>query len=157
MNKIYSNINNQTLNISKNQTLEKTKINKESDKTNDKNIKCNDTITINENNGNIINTKKAWDSFKDTCSDFGYVGENLMGGGVDMSYYYGIAVDLMKDQGIPVSYFCLDGESNDFLPFIDKLKDFAKELNKTNPGFLPSQFLDFCDAFKEKLTQYGCK
>ncbi|HDK7157171.1 TPA: hypothetical protein PTV43_002317 [Clostridium botulinum] len=157
MNKIYTNINNQTLNISKNQTLEKTKINKELNKTNDENMKCNDTIVINGKNENIINKKKALDSFKDTCSDFGYVGKNLMGGGVDMSYYYGIAADLMEKQGITVPYFCLDGESNDFLPFIDKLKDFAKELNKTNPGFLPSQFLDFCDAFKEKLTQYGCK
>ncbi|MGO5066699.1 MULTISPECIES: hypothetical protein [unclassified Clostridium] len=31
------------------------------------------------------------------------------------------------------------------------------KLNKTNPVFLPSQFLYFYDAFKEKLTQYGCK
>ncbi|HBJ2614770.1 TPA: hypothetical protein LA742_003271 [Clostridium botulinum] len=157
MNKIYTNVNNKNFDISKNQNIEKVKINKDLDRTTNKNIKFNDIVKINEKNENIINTKKAWDSFKDTCSDFGYVGENLMGGGADMSYYYGIAADLMEKQGITVPYFCFDGESNDFLPFIDKLKDFAKELNKTNPGFLPSQFLDFCDAFKEKLTQYGCK
>ncbi|KEJ03934.1 hypothetical protein [Clostridium botulinum] len=156
MNKIYSNINSQTLNISKNQTLEKTKINKGSDKTNDKNIKCNDTININQKNENVINTKKAWDAFKDTCSDIGYI-KNDLAIDTDMSPYYCIALDLMEKQGIPAPSFCLDGESNNFLPFIDKLKDFAKELNKTNPGFLPSQFLDFCDAFKEKLAQYECK
>ncbi|MCW6077972.1 hypothetical protein [Clostridium sporogenes] len=60
MNKIYTNINNQTLNISKNQTLEKTKINKELNKTNDENMKCNDTIVINGKNENIINKKKRW-------------------------------------------------------------------------------------------------
>ncbi|MBE1305484.1 hypothetical protein G4W71_15880 [Clostridium botulinum] len=156
MNKIYSNINNQNFNISKNQTLEKVNIDKELNKTNDANMKCNDTINISQKNENVINTKKAWDAFKDTCSDIGYI-KNDLGIDTDMSPYYCIALDLMEKQGIPVPSFCLDGESNDFSPFIDKLKDFAKELNKTNPGFLPSQFLDFCDAFKEKLTQYGCK
>ncbi|ACA56054.1 hypothetical protein FDC45_19700 [Clostridium botulinum] len=156
MNKIYGNVNNQNSNISKNQTLQKSKINEKLNKTNDENIKFNDTINISEKNENIINTKKAWDAFKDTCSDIGYI-KNDLTIDTDMSPYYCIALDLMEKQGIPVPSFCLDGESNNFLPFIDKLKDFAKELNKTNPGFLPSQFLDFCDAFKEKLPQYGCK
>lgn len=156
MNKIYTNINNKNFNVSKNQILEKTKITKKPDKNINENIKLNDTIKINEKNENIINTKKAHDAFKDTCEDCGYV-KNSLGNDVDMSYYYGIVVDLMESEGIAVPNFILDGESNDFLPFIDKLKDFAKDLNKTDPGFLPSQFLDFCDAFKEKLTQYGCK
>ncbi|WP_434297164.1 hypothetical protein [Clostridium sporogenes] len=156
MNKIYSNINNKNFNISKNQIVEKTKIDKELNKSNNENIKSNDTIDINQKNENIINIKKAWDAFKDTCSDTGYI-KNDLGIDTDMSLYYCTVLDLMEKQGIPVPYFCPDGESNDFLPFIDKLKDFAKELNKTDPGFLPNNFLDFCDAFKEKLTQYGCK
>ena len=156
MNKIYSNINNENFNISKNQILEKTKLTKELDKNTNENIKHNDTIEINEKNENIINTKKAWDAFKDTTSDFGYFTNNN-GFSVNMSVSYCIVVALMREEGIPIPYFALDGDNNNFLPFIDKLKDFAKDLNKTDPGFLPSQFLDFCDAFKEKLTQYGCK
>ncbi|GAA0717138.1 hypothetical protein GCM10008905_02440 [Clostridium malenominatum] len=80
-----------------------------------------------------------------------------MGAYADMSYYYVMAATQMRNRGISVPYFTLDGKNNDFLPFVDKLKDFAKELNMTNPGFLPNQFLDFCDAFKEKLIQYGCE
>ena len=38
-----------------------------------------------------------------------------------------------------------------YLSFIDKVKDFVKDLNSTKPGFLPDSFSDFCDSFKEKL------
>ncbi|GAA0717131.1 hypothetical protein GCM10008905_02420 [Clostridium malenominatum] len=158
MSRIYNNINNQSVNINQSQAFEKAKLNKENElsKNITEEVKKNDSITISEQNENIINTKKAHDAFKDTCSDFGYT-ETSLGAYADMSLYYAIAVDQMRSRGISVPYFTLDGKNNDFLPFVDKLKDFAKELNMSNPGFLPSQFLDFCDAFKEKLIQYGCE
>jgi len=43
-----------------------------------------------------------------------------------------------------------------YLSFIDKVKDFVKDLNSNKSGFLPDSFSDFSDSFKEKLIQYGC-
>ncbi|MBN1044737.1 hypothetical protein DVW08_05060 [Clostridium botulinum] len=102
---------------------------------------------------NVINTKKAYDAFKDACSEFGYV-ETLGGNGSDMSLYYNTLID----EGIDVPSFILDGTNNhNFLPFIDKMKEYAKDLSLTNPDFLPDCFSEFCDLFKEKLIQYDCK
>lgn len=75
-----------------------------------------------------------------------------------MSLWYCKVAAVMRFQGIQIPSFIPDGKnSNNFLPFIDKLKDFAKNLSETNPGFLPDSFLDFCDSYKNKLMQYGCK
>ncbi|MBW6408740.1 hypothetical protein [Clostridium weizhouense] len=111
-----------------------------------------DSIEINETNSNTINNKKAYDAFKDTNN------EELS----DMSLQYLIIKDMMSRDGIQVPNFTPEN-STKFLPFIDKMKDYAKNL-MTDPDFhqygampLTNDFLDFCDSFKEKLTQYGCK
>lgn len=75
MNNILYNSYNQklNLNIDNNQEIYKINSNTVSAKTNDEKSTVNDSIEINAQNENIINTKKAHDAFKDACSDFGYV------------------------------------------------------------------------------------
>ncbi|MBW6408744.1 hypothetical protein [Clostridium weizhouense] len=145
---IYNNLNYKNIvhsDFSKNQLLN---INK-------KNVSENistDSIEIKEKNENVINTKKAFDAFKDAKKmDFG-----------DFSGQYIIIKHMMEQDGIQVPDFTPEN-STKFLPFIDKMKDYAKNL-MTDPDFhqygampLTNDFLDFCDSFKEKLTQYGCK
>ena len=117
-----------------------------------------DTIQINQKNKNIINTKKAYDAFKETCDEVGpvtsggYFGEN-------MSLHFNTMVDMMNDDGLFVPDFILNGDNinnNNFLGFIDKMKDFTKNLSKEIINIVPDNFYDFCDLFKEKLIQNGC-
>ncbi|NFI57922.1 hypothetical protein FDA48_16470 [Clostridium botulinum] len=111
-----------------------------------------DSIEINETDFNVINTKKAYDVFKE--SNQGEFGDN--------SFLYAIIKDIMKDDGIDVPDFT-PNNTTAFLPFIDKMKEYAKNL-MTDPNFhevggspLTDEFLDFCDLYKEKLIQYDCK
>ncbi|MBX4271988.1 hypothetical protein [Clostridium estertheticum] len=117
-----------------------------------------DTIQINQKNKNIINTKKAYDAFKETCDEVGpvtcggYFAEN-------MSLDFNTMADIMKEHGLFVPDFILNGDNinnNNFLGFIDKLKDFTKDFSKENINLVPDNFYDFCDLFKEKLIQNGC-
>ncbi|WP_055665873.1 hypothetical protein [Desnuesiella massiliensis] len=157
MEKINASTNYQKLNINYNQNVYQASANSTSNKNEVEKVTYADKIEINEKNENIINVKKAHDAFKEACSEFGSV-PTSMGGLSDMSLYYNMVVDQMKSRGIPVSTFVLDGKNNsNFLDFIDKVKDFAKELSIANPNFLPDGFSNFCDLFKNKLTQYGCK
>lgn len=158
MNNIYANvdysnsvINNQTSIYGKNLGTQPQEISMEEKK-------CSDSIEISEKDKDTINTKKAYDAFKDTCSDFGYM-ETSTGGGADMSLWYGIVIDQMEDKGIYVPSFVLSDKnstSSGFVNFMDKIKDFAQNMVQENPGVLPDNFGDFCDAYKQKLIQYGC-
>ncbi|WP_315079235.1 hypothetical protein [uncultured Clostridium sp.] len=110
------------------------------------------SIEINETNFNVINTKKAYDAFKE--ANQGEVGDN--------SVLYAIIKDMMKDDGIDVPDFT-PNNATAFLPFIDKMKEYSKNL-MTDPNYhqvgampLTDEFLDFCDLYKEKLIQYDCK
>ncbi|NFE95652.1 hypothetical protein [Clostridium botulinum] len=111
-----------------------------------------DSIEINETDFNVINTKKAYDAFKE--ANKGEVGDN--------SVLYAIIKDMMKDDGIDVPDFT-SNNTTAFFPFIDKMKEYAKNL-MTDPNYhqvgampLTDEFLDFCDLYKEKLIQYDCK
>ncbi|WP_252229930.1 hypothetical protein [Clostridium sp. ZBS15] len=157
MDKIYDNNYHKRLNITDNDLVKQTILNRIPNENNTKNLASSDDIEINEKNEAVINTKKAYDAFKNACSEFGYV-ETLGGNGSDMSLYYVTLIDVMKDEGFDVPSFIPDGNNNcNFLPFIDKMKDYAKDLSLTNPNFLPDCFSEFCDLFKEKLVQYDCK
>ncbi len=157
MYKIYNNNYHKKLNITENDLVKQTILNRIPNKNDIKDLTSIDGIEINEKNEDVINTKKSYDAFKDACSEFGYV-ETLGGNGSDMSLYYNTLIDVMKDEGIDVPSFILDGTNNhNFLPFIDKMKDYAKDLSLTNPNFLPDCFSEFCDLYKEKLIQYDCK
>ncbi|AIY82157.1 hypothetical protein FDB15_02995 [Clostridium botulinum] len=157
MYKIYNNNYHKKLNITDNDLVKQTILNRIPNETDTKNLAYSHNIEINEKNENTINTKKAYDAFKDACSEFGYV-ETLGGNGSDMSLYYVTLIDVMKDEEFDVPSFIPDGNNNcNFLPFIDKMKDYAKDLSLTNPNFLPDCFSEFCDLFKEKLVQYDCK
>lgn len=157
MNEILYNSYNQklNLNIDNNQGINKTNFNTVTSKTSNEKSTASDSIEIAEQNENIINTKKAHDAFKDACSDFGYV-ETLNGNGADMSLYYNTALIIMREEGISVPSFIPDSQNSaSYLSFIDKVKEFAK--SPTGAKYLPDSFLDFCDSYKEKLIQYGCK
>jgi hypothetical protein len=157
MNEILYNSYNQklNLNIDNNQGIYKTDSNAVTSKTSNEKSTSSDSIEINAQNENIINTKKAHDAFKDACSNFGYV-QTPNGNGADMSLYYNTALDMMKLKGLPTVSFIPDSQNNNsYLSFIDKVKEFAKTPDAAK--YLPDSFSDFCDLYKEKLTQYGCK
>lgn len=152
-----NNISNQKLNININNTKNTYLTNSSSISTDNIQTQSTDTIKLSEKNENIINTKKAYDAFKDTCSDFGCI-KTSNNCSADMSLYYNTALSIMETRGISISSFISDSQNNtSYLSFIDTVKDFAKDLNTTGPKYLPDSFLDFCDSYKEKLTQYGCK
>ncbi|ACD21854.1 MULTISPECIES: hypothetical protein [Clostridium] len=157
MYKIYNNNYHKKLNITDNDLVKQTILNRIPNEADAKNLTSNDGIEINEKNEDVINTKKSYDAFKDACSEFGYV-ETLGGNSSDMSLYYVTLISVMENEGIDVPSFIPDGTNNrNFLPFIDKMKDYAKDLSLTNPNFLPDCFSEFCDLYKEKLIQYDCK
>jgi hypothetical protein len=156
MNEILYNSYNQklNLNINNNQGIYKTDSNAVTSKTSNKKSTSSDSIEITEQNKNIINTQKAHDAFKDTCSDYGFIATS--NGSCDMSLWYCMSVALMKDEGISVPSFSPNDTNNtSFLATIDQIKDFAKNIPSSYN--LPDNFLDFCDSFKDKLIQYGCK
>lgn len=78
-----------------------------------------------------------------------------------MSLYFNtIRID-MRDRGISVPDFTLDGknsENRNYVGFVDKIKNFANSLLKNNEiGDLPSSFFEFCDKYKENLIKNRCK
>lgn len=131
------------------------------DKTEDKKIVMGtDSIEIGQKNDNIINTKKAIDSFNETCEQ---TGETTWNGYVQANmalYFNTIKID-MRDKGISVPDFTLDGsnsENNDFTGFVDRMKDYVNSLLENNEvNSLPSNFFEFCDTYKENLIKNGCK
>ncbi|WP_061313712.1 hypothetical protein, partial [Clostridium botulinum] len=124
MYKIYNNNYHKKLNITDNDLIKQTILNRIPNENKPKNLVSSNNIETNEN---IINTKKAYDAFKDSCSEFGYIGA-LGDNGGDMSLYYNRILSIMKNEGIDVPSFITDGTNNrNFLPFIDKMKDYAKD------------------------------
>lgn len=123
-------------------------------------INTTDNVEINQKNNNIINTKKAYDTFLETCKNyFDESGSKSPIG--DMSLEFNNILIEMRDRGMSIPDFTLDGtnpENNNFLSFIDKMKDFTTSLLKNNQiTNIPSDFFEFCDSFKENLIRNGCK
>ena len=121
--------------------------------------KSEDSIEINETNSIIINTKKAYDAFRDTCKEIGETSWSGYATG-DMSLEFFTICDYMELKGIKVPNFACEGNeyvnNNDYLGFIEKMEEFVK----TDPDLkddYPDKFFDFTKLFKEKLLQFGCK
>lgn len=119
-----------------------------------------DSVEITQKNDNIINTKKAQDAFNEACDQ---IGEVTWDGYVQANmnlYFNTIKID-MRDRGISVPDFTLDGsnpENTNFIGFVDKIKDYANSLLKNNEiSDLPNNFYEFCDKYKENLIKNGCK
>lgn len=160
MDAIYNNSNN--INLLNNNSKDITLINNKSitDENSNKNnvfkyITKTDFIEISEKDKNKINKKKASDAFQESCSEFS---QNT---GSKMGVEYFMIVEMMKIKGIDVPSFNPNDNTNTngFLPFIDKMKEFVNKENITSKG-VPmdkTKFLDFCDLYKEKLVKYGCK
>lgn len=122
-----------------------------------------DSIEISEQNSNIINIKKSYDAFTETCSesDAGIIHSD---GSIekDFSLMFTTMVYEMKNIGISTPSFEPSSDnSSEFLSFIDTMKDFMNERSEKYPNDFYTQytdvFLNFCDSFEEKLIQYGCK
>lgn len=76
-----------------------------------------DSVDINQKNDNLINSKKAYDAFKDTSSNN------------NTTLLYAILSDAMKRDGYNVPNFTADNNNtSEFIPFIDEMKDYAKNL-----------------------------
>jgi hypothetical protein len=109
-------------------------------------------------NEKLINTKKAYDAFDGTCDE---VGGAKSGGRVvgSMAFSFYTIMDAMKSSGLAVPDFDLNGDNvnnNNFLGFVDEIKVFTKNLSKDDSTFVPDNFYDFCDLYKEKLIQNSC-
>lgn len=119
-----------------------------------------DNIEIKETNENVINKKKAYDALRDTCDEIGPTTWNGYTS-ADMITNFLIMADIMKTQGIPTPNFVINGndvECSDFVGFVDKLKNFANSALQNNEiTSLPTNFMEFCDKYKENLIKYGCK
>lgn len=129
---------------------QKDKINKAKDQDNDN--------TDIQSNKKAVNTKKAYDILQETCKEFGTVECRGYICGT-MQYHLNTMMIIMKDKGMSVPDFNMNGDNVNninYLGFIDKIKDFTKNLSKEVPDLVPDNFYDFCDAFKEKLIQNGC-
>jgi len=119
-----------------------------------------DSVQINQKNENIINTKKAYDVFNETCEQIdevewdGYEQANMS------LNFNTIRID-MRDRGMSVPDFTFEGknpENSNCVGFVDKIQDFANSLVKNNEiGDIPSDFFEFCDKYKENLIKNGCK
>ncbi|MBD7912263.1 hypothetical protein [Clostridium cibarium] len=133
----------------------------QTNKTENRSSNTSDTIEIEQKNKTIINTKKAYDALQETCKEFGTVecGGDICG---TMQFYVNNLMIFMRDEGISVPDFNLKSDNtnnNDFLGFIDKLKEFTQKAmeDKTSINIAPDNFFDFCDVWKEKLIQTGCR
>ena len=116
------------------------------------------SIKISENNSNIkdlFGAKKNYDV---------YIKDDL---DKDISHWYSLIADMMKKDSYNTPDFIFDDNSgkNNFPAFIDNMKNYASSLiNEDNSNQYASNippittdFLDFCDSFKERLIQYDCK
>lgn len=115
-----------------------------------------DSIEINEKDASKINKKKASDAFKESLSELDD------DAALKTSAHFFVVGYMMQKSGIEVPSFNIndDTTSTGFLPFVNEMKNFVTKENITDKNGITideTSFLDFCDMFKEKLTQYGCE
>lgn len=160
MDAIYNNSNNINLlnNNSNNITLvnDKQITNKNSNNNNTNTLNKTDSIEITEKDENKINKQKASDAFQESLSEFD---KDIA---LKNSVQFVMVKSMMEFKGIDVPTFNINDKENtcNFLPFIDKMKDFVNKENITDKNGTPideTSFLDFCDVYKEKLVKYDCK
>lgn len=115
-----------------------------------------DSVDIIEKDASKINTKKANDAFQQAASEF-----TDKNSGCHIKLEFFVVSQMMKDSGINVPSFNLNDNTNStgFLSFIDKMKGFVQNNSIIHNGapMDKSELFEFCDLFKEKLTQYGCE
>lgn len=128
----------------------------------DDNLTKKDSIEISEKNSNIINIKKSCDAFRETSLETprSIIHSDQSTEGFESMFF--TMIYEMRQQGIsPPSFEPSADNSSEFLSFIDTMKNFMKERSEKYPDDFYTKynddFLNFCDSFKEKLTQYGCK
>ncbi|OPJ63388.1 hypothetical protein [Clostridium oryzae] len=117
-----------------------------------KNSKTNtDSIQISETNENLINTKKSKDALDYTLKDYSDNEKSQMVIALSTLNYY------MECHGeeTPLSTNCLE-HSFSFTNYANKLVEYTKQVQETSPGFLPSNFLDFCEEYQKNLKNLGC-
>lgn len=161
MNAIYNNLNNINLlnNNSNNITLENNKqITKQSSTDTSANTaNKTDSIEISEKDASKINKKKASDALKETTSEF----TQKYGSDSHILLEFTVIGKMMKSDGIDVPSLNPDDNtsSTGFLSFIEKMKDYVKNNNiiHNDAPMDKSEIYEFCNMFKEKLTQYGCE
>lgn len=149
----YSHLNNNYNNVN-NKIVENEKIKSHNNLVQSTNIQeqNSDSIQISNNNKTIINFQKAKDAYKETLSlpefkiDFN--------GCTDMSAAFTDMQFFMAQEGINSTF---SSPECSFMNFADNLIEFSQKFNSEHPGFLPSNFMDFCQKYKENLTKYGCE
>ena len=110
-----------------------------------------DSIDISEKNPNVINTKKAYDAYMDTCNVFNPSVSETIPDNPQCSFFS--VMEFMRSNGISTPSFTLSN-TQDFLPFLDKMKTY---LNTHDVQVGSSSLPKFIDTFKANLIKYDCK
>lgn len=158
MNNIYTNsdssinnyfINKKNYNINKISLQSKSTTNVTKDS-----VSNNNLIQISEKNENLINAKQAKAALDYTLNEFSYDETKRCEMMADLNAAnFLMECDMNKT---PLSTNCLE-QSFSFTDYADNLVKYAEKLQKTSPGFFPSNFVDFCKKYQENLKNFGCK
>lgn len=136
--------------------IEKTNYTEQTLKYNNKNnqevkVELKDSIELSSDE-NIINTKKAYDALCAVQKEITDSGDKQYSYQVELIFVMGA----MKSDGISVPSFTSDNDKS-YVEFIDEVKKYASEKTMKGELTVSDRFLDFCDLYKQKLIEYGCK
>ena len=146
-------LNNNTLNINESNSTDKITPVKE-EKIEKENIEVKDRIELSADE-NLINTRKAFDALNEASREMAKDKND----NIAYSAQFLLIMHCMKHEGIEVPDFT-DKNDKSFIDFVDKMKSYVIE--NTASGRLRMQvgtddFLSFCDLYKQKLIEAGCK
>lgn len=135
-----------------NYTYELTEVNNKKDQ--EEKVELKDTIQLSSDE-NAVNSKKAFDALCEVSKKVGTDNENK----VSFHVEFLMVMNWMKNDGIAVPNFT-DKNDMSFIDFIDKMKSYVLESTSTKGlkmSLSTGNFLDFCDLYKQKLIEIGCK
>lgn len=115
-------------------------------------VSDNNLVQINEKNENLINVKKAKSALDYTLKDFSEDEKSQMIIALDAVNFF---MEHETNDKTPLSTNCLE-QSFSFTDYASELVKCAEKLQKTSPGFLPSNFVDFCKKYQGNLKNFGC-
>lgn len=146
-------LNNNTLNINESNSTDKITSVKE-EKVEKENIEVKDRIELSADE-NAINSKKAFDALCEVSKEVGTDNEDK----VSFHVEFLAVMNWMKNDGIAVPNFT-DKNDKSFIDFVDEMKSYVSKNTATGRlklYFSPDEFLGFCDLYKQKLIEAGCK
>lgn len=115
-------------------------------------VSDNNLVQISEKNQNLINVKKAKSALDYSLKDFSEDEKSQM---IIALSTVNFIIEHETNDKTPLSTNCLE-QPFSFIDYASELVKYAEKLQKTSPGFLPSNFVDFCKKYQENLKNFGC-